>query len=366
MPTIDASLLDRSVRVDCPLDGVVAWLAEMLSPSFAVSAPSPAAARATVRVTVGDPVGEPGGQSFPCFALDAGVHPLPGRESGGAVVVHDARFGASYRLEPGAVTVVVPGDTPGARLAVFRVVRELAVATVRGPGRGQLHASAVATPEGVVALAGPKEAGKTTLAVHLASTGAALVSNDRVLVARDGAGWRAVGVPTIVSVRPATLALFPELARRVPAVERPVALSSRETAAALDAAGPVTAAHTRQPLGVSLAQIGEATGAPLSPGGSLRCVAFVHRDTTSRAFAVEALERDEARHALEAARLGAGAPRPATIFERVLGVDSPERQEQRTLARLADEVRCVAVHVGGRSLDDPDDARRLLAQLAGP
>lgn len=84
-------------------------------------------------------------------------------------------------------------DCDGSR-AVVRVTddsSDLADVLVAGPvlatalalrGRPPLHASAVATPAGVVAFAGPSGAGKTTLAAMACAAGARLVSDDTLAV----------------------------------------------------------------------------------------------------------------------------------------------------------------------------------------
>ena len=66
----------------------------------------------------------------------------------------------------------------------MRVVRELVTAGALADGsRVELHASALAHDGRIIVLAGPKEAGKTTLMARLASVGKfAIAGNDRLLV----------------------------------------------------------------------------------------------------------------------------------------------------------------------------------------
>ncbi len=75
------------------------------------------------------------------------------------------------------------------------------------------HAAAVAGPGGVLALAGFAGAGKSTLALHLMNLGLDFVSNDRLIVRRDGTLLRAGGVPKLPRVNPGTILHNPSLRR---------------------------------------------------------------------------------------------------------------------------------------------------------
>jgi hypothetical protein len=70
-----------------------------------------------------------------------------------------------------------------------------------------LHASAVSTDEGVVALLGPKQAGKSTLAMALVRRGARLVTDDTLVIRLDANG-RVAAVPGVQRIR-----LWPDSAR---------------------------------------------------------------------------------------------------------------------------------------------------------
>ncbi len=68
-----------------------------------------------------------------------------------------------------------------------------------GSGRLVMHASAIVRPDGrAVAFAGPAAVGKSSLAAAMASTGCRLLSDDCLLLAKSGRGWRAVpGYPGV-------------------------------------------------------------------------------------------------------------------------------------------------------------------------
>jgi hypothetical protein len=75
-------------------------------------------------------------------------------------------------------------------------------------GYESLHASAVRTPGGVVALCAVKESGKSTLAFALARRGYPLWADDAVVVEVGAATVSALAVPFEIRLRPASAAHF--------------------------------------------------------------------------------------------------------------------------------------------------------------
>jgi HprK-related kinase B len=73
------------------------------------------------------------------------------------------------------------------------------------------HAAAVALHGQGIGIAARAGAGKSTLALHLMSTGLSFVSNDRLLVQRTGALSELAGVPKMPRVNPGTLLNNPDL-----------------------------------------------------------------------------------------------------------------------------------------------------------
>jgi HprK-related kinase B len=67
------------------------------------------------------------------------------------------------------------------------------------------HAAAVALGERGLVIAGPSGSGKSTLALHLLTHGADFVTNDRLLVQREGHELNMWGVPKCPRVNPGTL-----------------------------------------------------------------------------------------------------------------------------------------------------------------
>jgi hypothetical protein len=190
--------------------------------------------------------------------------------------------------------------------------------------------------------------------------GAAIVANDRVFVASDDGGWTAHGVPTIVQVRGPTITLLPELRWPRAGEEQPV-MSTLEQATWDEpgAAGPGSS-----PLMLSLAQLAHAAGAPLEPGGALRCIALVGHDESVPRYTVRWLEPGDAERRLDEVRFGASTePRAATVFEAALGHATPPTARRDLGARLARGVPCAEVRVGPPLLASPDAAAALLDEL---
>ena len=106
------------------------------------------------------------------------------------------------------VEVVSPVSDSPTRVAVMRVVRELATTACLRDGLVPIHGSAFVRDDGsAVMVCGPKCAGKTSLLVHALRSGATYLANDRVML-EPTAPFVAHGMPTIVSLRPGMLDLF--------------------------------------------------------------------------------------------------------------------------------------------------------------
>lgn len=82
------------------------------------------------------------------------------------------------------------------------------------------HAAGVAYGGLGIGIAARAGAGKSTLALHLISTGLSFVSNDRLLVKKAGALTELAGVPKMPRVNPGTLLHNPDLAALLPAERR--------------------------------------------------------------------------------------------------------------------------------------------------
>jgi hypothetical protein len=345
------------------------WLAEFVAPWFE-SGPAMEAAL-EVRFTASPAEFETverraaatASRLLPCFALDHGVVVLPGSTDGEAVVIADAELDSFYRVSEGRVDVFGRPGCPRARIGLMRVVRELLVtAAQRASPHLDLHAAAFASPAGAVLLVGPKQTGKTTLLVHMLRTaGAALVANDRVIVDVEPTPPLASGVPTLVSVRDPTLALFPDL-RHAPD-ERP-ALRHRDevpvySAAAAPATGPA------KNFSLSPAQLASRCGSATTRCAPIAAIVFPAIDPSAVGWSLHPVPAHSGSTLLLASRYGVGAPHRAPTIFAELGGDSlcSAGQGMAQVARLSAGVPLFRCRLGNGAYRDSADA--LLRALIG-
>ncbi len=128
-----------------------------------------------------------------------------------------AAVAARLRVERTGSTWLVSGGTAepmichSADIAAIHTLDRLVDTVQRGlhaRGFTTIHAAAVASPGGIVVLAGASGQGKSTLALGLAYRGFGLLSDELAIVDRDGT---VLPYPRSVHVRPATLDLIPAL-----------------------------------------------------------------------------------------------------------------------------------------------------------
>jgi hypothetical protein len=229
VPMFASLLLEHSgfrVRARSTDPAHLAWLAEFMSPWFSalnhgrrvdamVTLECDADKHARLLSTAPPPETT---SRIDTFVLDSRVvrHPV-WREQDAERLLLDEELGVFYRVsrrQP-RVQIVARNDHASARVALMRVVRELAMIHARHAGRPLLHAAALEIDGRGIALVGPKRSGKTTLLLHLLrAPGARFVANDRVFVNLDGSPPQLTGLPSIVALRAGTLELFPEFAAR--------------------------------------------------------------------------------------------------------------------------------------------------------
>ena len=334
-----------TARIDVSVDeaATARWLFEFFSPWFSTGPSSGTGLRvrathsreefaaAARRETAGNL------RLFPCFRLDSSLVSLPGwMESDRTTFIADRELGCYYRLQDDQVQVIArPRDLP-ARLGLMRVLRELATSQASArPEISDLHAAAFGFRDCAVLLTGEKRSGKTTLLSHaLTSSETSLIANDRVLV--DGDRLQAFGVPTIVSVREETEAMFPSLGRINP--RRAVFLNERELALESSATG------AGQRLSLSLAQLARQLDSSLGSSAPVGAILFPQISSSLSGLLLEPLHPSEAmeclRGSIYARRL---APHGKTVFQEMTNAFPHDRQDFH-LSRLAATVpmmRCL-------------------------
>lgn len=192
--------------------GHLEWLRQCLAPHFSVAAGSDCDWRVTFAADADryrqllDLGAHSSAEHIPFFALDSRVVELPrwNGSSSGETIAFDDEFKVFYIVRAGRreVDVLASEIRPWGRVALLRVVRELAMEEAVAAAGIFLHAAAFELAGAVHLVAGPKKAGKTTLLIHaLSCPEARYVANDRVLLCRARAGFAVRGMPTLVSVR---------------------------------------------------------------------------------------------------------------------------------------------------------------------
>lgn len=153
-----------------------------------------------------------------CFQFDSQTVRYPlwhSPSSPVAVFDHDTDVFYEVPETERVVTLISRTSNERVRTSWLRVVRELVTSHYCDAGL-LLHAAACVINGRGIIVAAPKSGGKTTLLIHLLRQAAAnFLSNDRVAVSFDDNGALLRGIPTVVTIRPGTLNLFPEVRQRL-------------------------------------------------------------------------------------------------------------------------------------------------------
>jgi len=345
----------------------IAWLREFLEPWFddgagpMGGAPDAPADAPVVHLSL-DPRtcarlardgGPASGPLVPCFLLDDRILGYPRwLAADGGAWIRDSHLDTWYQPGPGGVRILAPEDGRGARVALMRVVRELTMHRLADRGAVLLHAAGAARGGRALLVCGPRRAGKTTLLLRLlAEPGMAYLANDRVAVvpgslsgAAGGVVATARGLPTIVALRPGTLALLPSVETRLRA-DRPdhwrTLAEGRAAGLTDDARRGAPAGPPTLPVDLSPAQLCALVGVRPAPAAMVAAVVFPVSDPTTRGVRLERLGRADALTRLRAGTVGAGLPRRSA---RGLAVGAPQRPRPR-VDRLAG-LPAFAVHLG--------------------
>ncbi|HJU23921.1 MAG TPA: hypothetical protein VJ891_15550 [Casimicrobiaceae bacterium] len=211
--------LRRETLVSTETPAELEWLRDCLAPHFRET---PAGngdwrvAFSTDSVRFGEIMSRrrhPRQETLPFFALDSQLVSLPrwNADDEHETLAFDEEFDVffSVRRDRHEVDVLAREPRPWTRVALLRVVRELAMEEGVEGGRVFLHAAAFEHDGVVYVIAGPKYGGKTSLLIHALTSGEAqFVANDRVLLDHCADGCVVRGMPTLVNVRAETRRFF--------------------------------------------------------------------------------------------------------------------------------------------------------------
>ena len=368
---VDLTYGDLRVRV-LGDRGHLQWLEEFLTPHFGRRAGEPDCQvfvnedeEQFAALRLSGPHADSG--LLDCFALDSSVVRLPvWRASEGTTTIFDEKFDVFYSLnadDPRTVTLITRRHNLGARVAMMRVVRELTMNHVQRIGGLFLHAAALAVRGRGVVIAGQRAAGKTTLLIHLLRhPGARYVSNDRALVSFHPATVALRGMPTIVTVRPRTLALFPSLRERLLASGYHPRLSLAEVAAApLQTPRP----WGDQRFGLSPAQFRALLATEAVADCQLSTLLLPRITNQPGTVRLTELSPEVAAERLSLALFGAGSWRKSSDVFTVPDQPPPpdETELARRCSRLTSQVRCVECALGLEAYERAELAGELLDEV---
>jgi hypothetical protein len=124
--------------------------------------------------------------------------------------LYDSEHDLFYVIAGDRVQLVAAQENLQARLRLLHILREVALAAACRRRALILQAAAIVVDGQALLVVGAGQSGKTTLMAQLLQhPGAAFMADDLVLLIAQGDGLMAVGVPSIVALRPDTPRLVP-------------------------------------------------------------------------------------------------------------------------------------------------------------
>lgn len=359
------------------------WLAEMLAPAFCSREDGAADLEVALRV---DPAPfaqlqrrgplRPGGCVDGAVLDDSterferwtnaspidGAHPL---EDAPRHTAFDPQFGVFHEVWPGSRVRLTAAAGDLGRLALMRVVRELAMQASLRRGAVFLHAAAFCVEGRALVIAGEKGAGKTTtLSWGLARIDeAGFVANDRVRLRAGPSGFEVRGMPTVLSFRPASLALLPELEAALRG-ERGMAFHSRSEVRDREDLEPL-APFPDGRIGLKPRRYAELLGRPALYGAGAGAIVFPELCDDDTGLHAQPIAPAEAAPRLERALFGAGdLGRRSPLYALPRTGPFPTAAELRErAARVADGVPAWVWRLGRGAPRDAAGLRAFLRAL---
>jgi hypothetical protein len=151
------------------------------------------------------------GKTIPCFSFDDHIANYRlWRES--LLTIYDDELDLFYSIDTRkrVVEVLTGRRLLSIRVALLRLVREFASHHLALNGDVTFHAAAISYEGNGILICGPKKAGKTSFIIHaLQYPKTKLISNDRSILSNDTShGLTLSGMPTVITIRQGTMALF--------------------------------------------------------------------------------------------------------------------------------------------------------------
>jgi hypothetical protein len=291
------------------------WLEEFMSPSFAEPGRQ---SRKAIRLIVDDRVYAQMQRMVPpapqtwvdCFTKDGAFEQFAAlREEQNGEVLYSTQEECFLLPERDKerIDLLARSDSWTTRRCLMRLVRELATIQALHQGDLFLHGAAVECRGGAIIVAGAKRSGKTTMLMNALRQGSArYLSNDRVFIQRTEAVLLARGMPTIVRVRPDSLAHLPGL--KPPTWDYPyryyLTRSESEQRSAL-----LQPAY-QEPPAMSPPQFCRWLGVEMATQAPLRAIVFPRIDPTVPKYSLQAMRPTDAEPLLAANCFFAGDTGP--------------------------------------------------------
>jgi hypothetical protein len=300
------------------------WLVEFLSPHLASDTEGPRHRNVTVivdraryaRLLVNR--GARSREHMDCFVLDGAFQPLMlWREDPDGRLLHDPGAEVFVWVSGGRgdIEIVARADRARMRVALMRVIRELAMLQSLHRGDLFVHAAAAVLGDRAIVIAGQKRAGKTTMLLDLLHrTRASYLSNDRVMVDASTDPPVVHGVPTIVKIRAESLQFVPSLTEPALGYPHRHYLTVRECADG----SPLLEPPSRHPASMSPPQLCRWLDAEPIAAAPLGAIVFPAVDPTVTRFEVRQLGAPEAAARIRESLFSAG---PNGLVSEVFGPD---------------------------------------------
>ncbi len=352
----------------------LSWLEEFLSPQFEVGEGASYDCKLTLIADtqryeeILDMGARPEGGLVDCFALDSSLVQLPlWSSTSDDQIIYDEKFSVFYIVSQNTAEVglLMRANNMAARTPLMRVVREFAMNHAHRTGHLVIHGSAFVIGGRGAIIAGPKEAGKTTLLIHVLRQGAVeYLSNDRVIVTFDEVGPTLRGMPTIVTVRQQTLEMFPPLRHRLLTSSYHSRLTLSE--ATQRPHRPVRPGKNGQ-FSLSPAQFCELLQVKATAQGHARGLVFPRVTGRSGMIDLEQLSAEAAAVRLIESLFRARSSQKVTEVFTLSGHGS--RSDKATLERLClrltSQVRCFECRMGEEAYQDETSAAMFIRRVVG-
>ncbi len=356
--TLGALAID--VNADDP--AALVWLAEFLGPAFAA------------RPRRSLPAGSDEAQHLVQFEMAPSEHarlgralasaPLEGLEAftwdgsfsrhrgwddpDGRRWIHDEKHDVFIGVDPAArsIRVVAPGEGTFSRVALMRVVRELATTALLRSAKLPVHGAAFIHEDTAVLVCGPKRSGKTSLLIHALHCGAAFISNDRLFVDTE-APVVAQAMPTIVMLRDGSLAFFEELKKAVEEARFDRGRTIAECAPGIERPDPQSRPGFGRP-GISPAQLCRLMGTSMRASAPVGMLLFPRIDPDADGVVLEPLAAGPAREIMGRSLLKPSHPTRFSQFfaPGLAGEEIPAEVESRQCQNLVERVPAYDCRLG--------------------